>query len=178
MFDCVRALHHYGIIHRDLTPRHFLWDKPPSVPRLFLIDFGFSLLTNGEPIHRLPFAGSSRYAPTLVLAELKRQQQRQQQQQPQQQLGYHHSPLLQHDVESLVKVCVARFHPSVKSALHVINSTDFTALHDFWNAEENMMKESKSSWETALECARRDDIRGAEAAVLQVVYRNLSARSA
>ena len=47
MFSCVVGLRRLGIVHRDLTPRHFLRsnsDAHSASHGLFLIDFGFSQL--------------------------------------------------------------------------------------------------------------------------------------
>ena len=129
----------------------------------------------------VPFAGSSRYAPTSVLKALSDQQQHheanlnsQDQQQSDQGAKYVHSPLPQHDVESLIKVCLARCYPSVKSSLRLIDSKDFTSLHEFWIHEEHMMQNCDSSWYTALEWARGNDVERAKAAVLHIVYREVS----
>jgi len=145
MFGCVEALSYYGIIHRDLTPRHFLQD---GEGRLFLIGFGFSLVPDDDQLITGMtgelFAGSSRYAPITILAALMKGEGK-----PKAELW--------HDVESVVKVCIARFY-SLEPALRAIASTDFDQLHTFWNEEEKKMKKHNSPLIHALEYARQNEM--------------------
>jgi len=142
MFGCVEALSYYGIIHRDLTPRHFLQD---GEGRLFLIGFGFSLVPDDDQlitgITDELFAGSSRYAPIAILAALMKGETKL-------------KADLRHDLESVVKVYIARFY-SLERALRAIDSTNFNQLHTFWNDEEEKMKNYNSPLIHALEYEER-----------------------
>jgi RIO-like serine/threonine protein kinase len=52
MFEGVRSLFNKGIIHRDLTPHHFLVTENPSgkTKKVFIIDFGSTILINKEKL--------------------------------------------------------------------------------------------------------------------------------
>lgn len=52
MFDCVRVLVDLGIIHRDITPNHFLSAKTSSgIENIFLIDFGSATFIEGGDLN-------------------------------------------------------------------------------------------------------------------------------
>ena len=78
MFDCVRVLVDLGIIHRDITPHHFLSAKTSSgIENIFLIDFGSATFIEKEDLNSCSkleaqaakhgYLGSVRFAATSIL---------------------------------------------------------------------------------------------------------------
>lgn len=80
MFSCVRNLVDLCIIHRDLTPYHFMCkkDSANNIEKVFLIDFGSSVfIPVGQSLNtsRLEkqhyrYRGSLRFAASQILIEL------------------------------------------------------------------------------------------------------------
>lgn len=79
MFECLRSMFNKGIIHRDLTPHHFLVTKDK---RIFVIDFGSAILISddelndsnlgkelesSDPAYQNNYRGSIRFAATKIL---------------------------------------------------------------------------------------------------------------
>jgi hypothetical protein len=51
MFDCIRELRNIGIIHRDITPDHFLSAKASSsdeTEKIFLVSFSSAIYNQNE----------------------------------------------------------------------------------------------------------------------------------
>ena len=48
MFDCLETLQRYGVIHRDLSPNHFLKRMVDGKENVFVIDFGAAFLIPPE----------------------------------------------------------------------------------------------------------------------------------
>lgn len=82
MFKCLRSLFENGIIHRDLTPHHFLIENSSSGnENIFLIDFGSAILIDktlnnsnledelesSHPAYRINYQGSIRFAANEIL---------------------------------------------------------------------------------------------------------------
>lgn len=91
VFDCMRELIKYGIIHRDITPNHLLSIKSSSgeIEQIFLIDFGSATFvemdsefnnsslaesSDDDEGHTIQVAdtyrGSIRFAATKILKQL------------------------------------------------------------------------------------------------------------
>ena len=154
MFSCLFGLRQLNIVHRDLTPRHFLrcdGDKSSASRGLFLIDFGFAVplpeSAEARQAFSVPFCGSSHFAPTPVLAELAKK------------VPLTYKPLLAHDLESLVKVCFARRFADDVESLRKLDSNDADKIYDFWVALESWIAtaESRGCWLKALQHARNDE---------------------
>ena len=71
MFGCVRELFNLGIIHRDLTPSHFMRAKTSSGDEnIFLIDFGSATFIEEVDLNRYvhhDYRGSIYFAATSIL---------------------------------------------------------------------------------------------------------------
>ena len=80
MLDCVKELHVNGIIHRDLSPNHFLQHND----QIFLIDFGCAIFTkniNDEDLNKSDneddknynnYKGSIQFAALDILTHLNK----------------------------------------------------------------------------------------------------------
>jgi len=55
IFDIMEDLYKFGIIHRDLSPNHFMkvYDKVNNKDQIFLIDFGSALILDQEILPEL-----------------------------------------------------------------------------------------------------------------------------
>lgn len=72
MFNCVLELKRLSIIHRDLTPYHFLTTTSSSdEPIIFLIDFGSAIFRENIQESDINYRGSVRFAATEILQYLK-----------------------------------------------------------------------------------------------------------
>jgi hypothetical protein len=177
MFSCVAGLRDLDIVHRDLTPRHFLRcgsDVSSASHGLFLIDFGFSVLLPLHPQERrdllIPFSGSTHFAPTSLLQQL-----RQLAVSPQPTYNstpFTYCPQLAHDLESLVKVCYACVHPDHVVKLRRLDNKDAEGIAAFWNAAEGRMAKTLPSWKKAMEHARLDEFEAARQAVEENLWDN------
>jgi hypothetical protein len=133
-----------------LTPRHFLWSQQNNSKdsKLFLIDFGFSVLWNSSSPVETVFSGSSHYAPTSLLSALSDYVGKPE--------PYVYQPCLQHDLESVSKVCFIRVMPSLQKELSSIGMKDYRELHNFWHGVEH--KAASTFWRQAFEYARQDKL--------------------
>ena len=167
MFSCVAGLRRLGIVHRDLTPRHFLrsdTDAHSASHGLFLIDFGFSLLLplNKDDCRDLlvEFCGSTYFAPISLLHQLAALPRATFISSP-----VTYSPQLAHDVESLVKVCFACANPDQVADLRRLDNKDAKGIAAFWDRVEAWMSKSRPFWKKAMEHARMDQWEAAKCAV-------------
>jgi serine/threonine protein kinase len=65
MLDCVEELHSHNIIHRDLSPKHFL--QRNDTGSIFLIDFGSALFTSKQTLAPVRYKGSLQFAAREIL---------------------------------------------------------------------------------------------------------------
>jgi hypothetical protein len=167
MFSCVAGLRRLGIVHRDLTPRHFLHsdtDAHSASHGLFLIDFGFSLLLplNEDDCRDLlvEFCGSTYFAPTSLLHQLAALPRTTFISSP-----FTYSPQLAHDLESLVKVSYACANPDHVADLRRLDNKDARGIAAFWDRVEAWMSKSQPFWKKAMDHARTDEWEAAKCAV-------------
>ena len=167
MFSCVAGLRRLGIVHRDLTPRHFLRsnsDAHSASHGLFLIDFGFS---QPLPLDRddcgdllVEFCGSTYFAPTSLLHQLAALPRTTFSSSP-----FTYSPQLAHDLESLVKVCFACANPDRVEDLRRLDNKDAKGIAAFWDRVEAWMSKAQPLWKNAMDRARVDEWEAAKSAV-------------
>jgi serine/threonine protein kinase len=164
-FDCLEWLRELRVIHRDLSPRHFLRAAPATAQgtgELFLIDFGFAVLLpsdrdlDQESSDELTFSGSSYYAPTRLLRLLRASR------------SSVYRGRLADDLESIVKLCWVSQFLIQKAQLYAHDKSNYPAIHDFWTAREQEMDDA---WRRALTEARANRLDEAKKAVLQCVPR-------
>ena len=161
MFCCLQRIRELRVVHRDISPRHFLRNSSHAASAshgLFLIDFGMATLL---PVHRpVGFQGSLHYAPTDIQAELAKPALTD--------WPHFYTPQLAHDLESLVKVCFARHaqhEPDVR-AFRWLKDNERKEVHEFWSEKEKSW-EAGSGWRLALLHARKDKFEQTKAAVLR-----------
>jgi serine/threonine protein kinase len=160
-FACLEWLRALRVIHRDLSPRHFLRHQG----RLFLIDFGFALLLRvdadlSEESEEASFSGSSFYAPNSVL----------------QVLAVSRTALYRaafaHDLESLVKLCFADCNAGEKERLKLCDRRAYTSIRDFWQDCEQRMDGQVygQRWAEALKHARDNKLEETREALLPLFH--------
>ena len=80
MFMCVRELHNFGFIHRDLSPSHFYITNEIGDPgHVFLIDLGSAIIMPFEQLNdsdletskKSSYAGSLQYAANEILDKIE-----------------------------------------------------------------------------------------------------------
>jgi serine/threonine protein kinase len=159
MFACVAALRQLDIVHRDLTPRHFLRCDNEALSAshgLFLIDFGFAVLLplNDDDCQdrEVTFCGSTYFAPTSLLQQLAAQP-------PPTFISppFLYTPQLAHDLESLVKVCFACVYPDQLADLRRLDNKDTKSILQFWLQLEARLHTTQPCWWSALQHAKRDE---------------------
>jgi hypothetical protein len=159
VFACLEWLRALRVIHRDLSPRHFLRCGVTGV--LFLIDFGFAVLLPlesdlSQESDAVPFSGSSYYAPTSVLDVLRTD-------------GSAIYPAkLAHDLESLVKLCYCRCYELEEEKLKRNNRHSYQSIYDFWRQCEQRManNEVQQRWVQAFAHARNNNLEDTRNAVM------------
>jgi len=162
MFACLSALRQLRVVHRDLAPRHFLRcaseaEKNSASRGLFLIDLGYAVLlpepdsADATRPFLTTFTGSTHFAPTAVLAGLV--------QAKKDSTPFQYTPLLAHDLESLVKVCYVKQWPRAKDELEAIDMYKVDDIHNYWVDLERRMASPKARavWLDALKTAREGD---------------------
>ena len=120
MFTCLRDMRQLNVVHRDLTPRHFLRccaDNDSASHGLFVIGFGCAVLLPADGQSRL--CGSLHFAPTSVLAQLANK------------VPWTYQPQLCHDLESMVEVCYALRCENDLSGLWGLGE-DVCRIYDYW----------------------------------------------
>ena len=163
-FACLEWLRALRVIHRDLSPRHFLrhgWTRGP----LFLIDFGFALLLPvggdlSQQSDEVRFSGSSLYAPNTVLEMLAADR------------NAAYRATFAHDLESLVKLCFADCLSSEKERLKEHDTRAYQSILDFWRDCEQSMDGQVygKRWAEALQHARDNKLEETREALLPLFH--------
>ena len=162
-FACLEWLRELRVIHRDLSPRHFLKFRS----QLFLIDFGFALLLRAdadlseESEEEVSFSGSSFYAPNSVLQALAVSR------------TAVYRAALAHDLESLVKLCFADCNAGEKKRLKLLDRRAYASILDFWRDCEQRMDGQVFGrrWADALKHARDNKLKETREALLPLFPR-------
>ena len=157
-FACLEWLRELRVIHRDLSPRHFLRHEG----QLFLIDFGFALLLRAdvdlseEADEEVSFSGSSFYAPNSVLQVLAVSR------------TALYRATLAHDLESLVKLCFADRNAGERKRLKLLDRRAYTSILEFWRDCEQRMDGQVfgQRWAEALQHARDNKLEETRNALL------------
>jgi len=139
IFDCMEALVAVGLVHRDLTYRHFL-RRSTSPHRIFLIDFGYSIFFQQGQLSG--FLGSSHFAPTSLLRELNDNE------------NILYQPEYWHDWESVVKCILCRIHPDLSMKVKDLKANDFDGIYSLWTEIETSEAWRTSLWSSAMEIVR------------------------
>jgi hypothetical protein len=160
-FACLAWLRELRIIHRDLSPRHFLRHRA----RLFLIDFGFALLLPvagdlSQQSDEVSFSGSSLYAPNSVLDMLAADR------------NAEYRAIFAHDLESMVKLCFADRNSSEKERLKGHDRHAYQSIRDFWRECEQRMDGDMfgKRWAEALQHARNNELEETREALLPLFH--------
>ena len=163
-FACLEWLRELRIIHRDLSPRHFLRHGGRR-GALFLIDFGFALLLPvagdlSQQSDEVRFSGSSLYAPNIVLEMLAADR------------NAPYRATFAHDLESMVKLCFADRNSSEKERLKEHDRHAYQSIRDFWrDCEEGMDGEVFGKrWAEALQHARNNKLEETREALLPLFH--------
>ena len=158
-FACLEWLRALRVIHRDLSPRHFLRHRN----RLFLIDFGFALLLRvdadlSQESEAVDFSGSSFYAPSSVLQVLAVDR------------NAVYRAAFAHDLESLVKLCFADLNGSEKKRLKLHDRRAYKSILGFWDDCERRMDGQVFGlrWAEALKHARDNKLEETRQALLHL----------
>ena len=161
-FACLQWLRELRVIHRDLSPRHFL----RCGGQLFLIDFGFALLQrvdadlSEESEEEVSFSGSSYYAPNSVLQALVVSR------------AALYRAAFAHDLESLVKLCFADCNAGEKKRLKLLDRRAYKSILDFWRDCERRMDGQVfgQRWAEALQHARNNKLEETREALLPLFH--------
>lgn len=113
-FECMRALVANRIVHRDITPRHFLWHVQQGRRTLVLIDFGCAV-SNGQPCQ---FSGSLHFAADSILLLNAR--------------NSIYVASFEHDWESLMKMFTMRHGFGDKDLNKLFGLKQFQEIYNFW----------------------------------------------